>query len=153
MAQIEEGVFRSYRNGDRMTDADYNRDREIIRQAINDLDRQVQQFQSDTVVGLVPEIETARGGNDSLGVRLEGVDADIGDLYGINNHSILPTYTDGQLTAVEEKDGETVVSSASITYNLDGTVNTVTEVVDGSTVVTTLNYVDGEFSSVSKVVL
>jgi hypothetical protein len=75
------------------------------------------------------------------------------ELYGINNYTITPTYTNGQLTKVDEKDGSVVKTSSAITYNSDGTVNTVTELIDGKTVVSTLIYVNGEFSFISKVAL
>lgn len=72
---------------------------------------------------------------------------------GINNNTITPTYTNGQLTKVEEKNGTTVKASSTLSYNADGTVNTLTELIDGKTVVTTLNYVNGEFTSATKAVL
>lgn len=79
MAQIEEGVFRTYRDGtqERMTAADYNRDREIIRQAINDVDRKVSLVQSDRLEALVPEIEASRGEDGSLLIRLNRIDAEL----------------------------------------------------------------------------
>jgi hypothetical protein len=77
----------------------------------------------------------------------------LAQIASINNYSVIPTYTNGQLTKVEEKDGETVKASSTLTYNSDRTVNTVTELINGRTVVTTLNYVNGEFASVSREVL
>lgn len=82
-----------------------------------------------------------------------GLIAQLADIASLNNYSVIPTYTNGQLTKVEEKDGSVVKLSSAITYNTDGTVNTITEVVNGKTVVSTLNYVNGEFSSVSRAVL
>jgi hypothetical protein len=84
---------------------------------------------------------------------LDNVNAQLSDIASINNYSVIPTFTNGQLTKVEEKDGSLVKLSSSLTYNTDGTVNTVTEVINGKTVVTTLNYINGEFSSVSRAVL
>jgi hypothetical protein len=77
----------------------------------------------------------------------------LADIASQNNYSVIPTYTNGQLTKVEEKDGLTVKASSAIAYNSDGSVNTITEVLNGKTVVTTLNYVNGEFSSISREVL
>jgi hypothetical protein len=77
----------------------------------------------------------------------------LADIASLNNYSVIPTYTNGQLTKVEEKDGQTVKASSTLAYNSDGTVNTVTEVINGKTVVSTLNYVNGEFSSITREVL
>jgi hypothetical protein len=77
----------------------------------------------------------------------------LADIASINNNTVIPTYTNGQLTKVEEKDGSVVKASSTLTYNSDGTVNTVTELINGKTVVSTLNYVNGDFSSISRVVL
>ena len=42
MAKIEEGAFRQYRDGqDRMTAEEYMRDREVLRQAVNDLEARI----------------------------------------------------------------------------------------------------------------
>jgi hypothetical protein len=81
------------------------------------------------------------------------VDTQLADLASQNNYSVIPTYTNGQLTKVEEKDGSVVKASSTITYNTDGTVDTVTEVLNGKTVVSKLNYVNGEFSTVTRTVL
>jgi hypothetical protein len=77
----------------------------------------------------------------------------LADLTQQNNYSVIPTFTNGQLTKVEEKDGSIVKTSSTLTYNLDGTVNTITELNNGKTVVTTLNYVNGEFSSATRAVV
>lgn len=116
---------------------------------------------ADSNVNFPPTPSPSRGVSlgdvDSLVAQakadVEGQISDISSQLGFNNHSIIPTYTDGQLTKVEEKDGSTVKQSSIITYNLDGTVATVTELQNGKTVKSTLNYVNGEFNSVSKEVL
>jgi len=74
-------------------------------------------------------------------------------LSGINNFAVIPTYTNGQLTKVEEKSGNNVIQSSAITYNTDGSINTVSEIINGKTVVTTLNYSNGEFSHITKEVI
>ena len=83
---------------------------------------------------------------------IDATSVQLADIASQNNYSVIPTYTNGQLTKVEEKDGSTVKAPSTITYNSDGSVNTVTEVLNGKTVVTTLNYVNGEFSSISRAV-
>ncbi|MFY0760187.1 hypothetical protein AB1K32_15055 [Metabacillus dongyingensis] len=138
MARIEEGIFRNYNPGDRMTDVDYERDREIVRVAINDVEDSIDALQSETA-----KIEVVS--NDILKVN-----EDISIIGGLNDNTVTPTYTDGQLTLVEEKNGSTVKASTALTYNIDGTVNTITEIINGSTVISTLNYINGEFSSVTK---
>ena len=46
MAKIEEGAFRQYRDGqDRMTAEEYMRDREVLRQAINDLEARMSRLE------------------------------------------------------------------------------------------------------------
>jgi hypothetical protein len=77
----------------------------------------------------------------------------LADISSQNNYSVIPTYTNGQLTKIEEKDGSVVKVSSTITYNTDGTVDTVTEVLNGKTVVSKLNYIIGEFSTVTRTVL
>jgi len=72
------------------------------------------------------------------------------DVSGLNNYSTIPTFTNGILTKVEELDGAIVKKRTLITYNADGTVNTVTVLVIGKTVISTMNYINGEFSSASK---
>jgi hypothetical protein len=79
--------------------------------------------------------------------------AQLADIASLNNYSVIPTYTNGVLTKVEEKDGSVVKASSTITYNTDGTVDTVTEVLNAKTVVSKLNYVNGEFSTVTRTVL
>jgi hypothetical protein len=71
----------------------------------------------------------------------------------INNYTTTPTFdANGILTQVEETDGTTVKKrTTTLTYNSDGTVNTITDVLEGKTVVSTLNYTNGEFTSVTKV--
>lgn len=75
------------------------------------------------------------------------------EINGVNTYKTIPTFTNGQLSKVEEKDGLAVKSSSTLTYNSDGTVNTVSELINGKTVLSTFNYVNGEFSSIEKKVL
>jgi hypothetical protein len=62
------------------------------------------------------------------------------------------TYTNGNLTKVEEKDGATVVKTTDLSYDVDGNLETVTETAGGVTVTTTLTYTDGDLTAVSKAV-
>lgn len=73
-------------------------------------------------------------------------------ILGFDSHSITPTFNEsGQLITVEEKDGSTPVLTSTLSYNADGTVNTVTETANSKTVVYTLHYDgNGNFTSVTK---
>ncbi|WP_157723868.1 hypothetical protein [Domibacillus aminovorans] len=74
-------------------------------------------------------------------------------LRGFNDHSFVPTYDEnGQLVSVEEKIGETVIRSFTLTYDVDDLVATVAETYDGETVTSTLNYTSGSFVSVDNTV-
>lgn len=91
---------------------------------------------------------TRKGGSSS------GVDAyaraQLTEITPYNNYTTVPTFTGERLTQVEELDGAVVRKRTTITYNTDGSVKTVTDVLPGKTIVSTLNYVNGAFSSVSK---
>jgi hypothetical protein len=99
----------------------------------------------------MPRHKTSKFGNDAKDTAALALS--LAEIASLNNNTVIPTYTDGQLTKVEEKDGSVVKSSSTLTYNSDGTVNTVIDVINGQTVVSTLHYVNGEFSSVSREVL
>jgi hypothetical protein len=86
-------------------------------------------------------------------VDLDATNVSLADIMSLNNYTVIPTFTNGQLTKVEEKDGSTVKASSTLTYNSDGTVNTVTELINGKTVITTLNYTNGEFLSITRLVV
>jgi hypothetical protein len=101
----------------------------------------------------IPEGSDVFNYDTFLKQNFEKIDTSLADIASLNNYSVIPTYTNGQLTKVEEKDGQTVKASSTLAYNPDGTVNTVTEVINGKTVVSTLNYVNGEFSSITREVL
>ncbi|OHR74008.1 hypothetical protein HMPREF3291_05325 [Bacillus sp. HMSC76G11] len=60
MARIDEGVLRQYNPGDRMTDIDYERDREILRVSINDLDDKYQLLRPENIENLKDEVEIAK---------------------------------------------------------------------------------------------
>ncbi|PEJ48209.1 hypothetical protein CN692_24185 [Bacillus sp. AFS002410] len=122
-------------------------------QSINDALIQI----DDTFVQLddkIQEIQNAdvytKGQTDT---KFNSVNNLLADIASQNNYSVIPTYTNGQLTKVEEKDSSIVKVSSTITYNPDGTVDTVTEVLNGKTVVSKLNYINGEFSTVTRTVL
>lgn len=82
--------------------------------------------------------------------KAKKVESQLAQSMNLTNYSTVPTFTDGVLTKVEELDGATVKKRTTISYNADGSINTVTDVVDGKTVVSTMNYTNGEFSSVSR---
>lgn len=74
-------------------------------------------------------------------------------LSGVNSFSTFPTFENGRLKKVENKNGSSVVSSASFTFNIDGSLKDITETINGKTVKTTLNYINGVFVSTKKEVL
>ncbi|NRF91522.1 hypothetical protein HQN89_10875 [Paenibacillus frigoriresistens] len=59
------------------------------------------------------------------------------------------TYTSGVLTKIEEKNGSTVIKTTNLIYT-SGTLTSVTEVANGRTVTTTLNYVSGTLDNLTK---
>lgn len=91
--------------------------------------------------------ESGSGSGDMLKAEY---DPKINFLLGHNNNQIIPTYINGQLTKVEEKNGDTVIGSSILTYNPDGTLATVAQSYNGTTVTYTLAYTNGEVSLVSK---
>jgi hypothetical protein len=68
-----------------------------------------------------------------------------------DTRSLTLTYTSGNLTKVEEKNGATIVKTTNLTYT-DGNLTKVTETVGNTTVTTTLTYTDGALTSVTKAV-
>ncbi|MEJ8548148.1 hypothetical protein [Brevibacillus borstelensis] len=115
----------------------------------------------------VADISVINENYDTLDQRV-ALQADLEALIGTNNRSVnfvkalnlsidtrssVLTYTAGQLTKVEEKDGSFVVKSTSITYDSLRRVSTITESAGGKTVTTTLQYnIDGTLGSVTKAV-
>lgn len=97
----------------------------------------------------------ARGVYQSTGIADETVTLTklSKDVSGLNNYSTVPIFTNGVLTKVEELDGAVVKKRTTLTYNTDETVNTVTEQTLGKTVITTVNYVNGGFTSTSNQLL
>ncbi|MGG1664606.1 hypothetical protein ACIFQN_35430, partial [Brevibacillus sp. NRS-1366] len=69
-----------------------------------------------------------------------------------DTRSVVITYTGDTITKVEEKSGSTTVKSSVISYNSDGTLNTVTEKAGVRTVTKTLSYSGGKLSGVTKAV-
>lgn len=96
------------------------------------------------------EIVDARGGYPVLGGRLNGYDVQLADIEGFNNHSIVPTYSNGLLVNFTELEGDETEKMTIITYNIDGTVNTVTETMDGKSVTSTIHYTNGVFSGITR---
>lgn len=68
-----------------------------------------------------------------------------------DTRSLTLTYTSGNLTKVEEKNGATIVKTTNLTYT-DGNLTKVTETAGNTTVTTTLTYTDGALTSVTKAV-
>ena len=91
---------------------------------------------------------------DTIGRRLDAEHANVttqlADIMGLNNFNIIPTYTNDLLTKVEEKDGDTIKSMSTITYNSDGTVKSVTDTLNGKSVMYTFNYVNDQLQSISR---
>lgn len=83
--------------------------------------------------------------------RLDEVTSQLAQFSGFNSNTISPIYnTEGQITHVVEKEGTTTIMSTELTYNIDGSVATVSETYDDKTVTYALNYINGELSTVNK---
>lgn len=70
------------------------------------------------------------------------------NIIGLNSGSLTTTSDgSGNLTQAVEKDftGNTLITT-NITYNPDGTVNTVSEIINGKTYVTTMHYTSGQLN-------
>jgi hypothetical protein len=66
-------------------------------------------------------------------------------LFGFSVSKItLTTGADGEITGIQEKNGSNILTNTSWTYNADGTINTVTEVIGTQTMVSTFHYVNGQ---------
>jgi len=71
-------------------------------------------------------------------------------LLPIDTRSVEMTYANDRISQVVEKDGSRVISTVSISYNADGTVNTLTETAGGKTVTYMFNYTAGKISGIAK---
>ena len=71
-------------------------------------------------------------------------------LMPIDTRSVEMTYANDRISQVVEKDGSSVISTVSISYNADGTVNTLTQIAGGKTVTYTFNYTAGKISGITK---
>lgn len=81
---------------------------------------------------------------------LSNLDSSANLLLGTNNNQIVTTYESGRLKKVEEKNGSTILSSSTLTYDPNGNLSSVTDVVNGITTVSTLNYENGVLTSVTR---
>lgn len=81
---------------------------------------------------------------------LSSLDSSANLLLGTNNNQIVTTYESGRLKKVEEKNGSTILSSSTLTYDPNGNLSSVTDVVNGITTVSTLNYENGVLTSVTR---
>jgi hypothetical protein len=71
---------------------------------------------------------------------------------GENTVIFQTTYTNGNLTQTKEFDvNNKLILQSDITYNADGTVNTITESINGRQFITTLHYVNGSIDSVNPI--
>jgi len=71
-------------------------------------------------------------------------------LLPIDTRGVEMTYANDRISQVVEKDGSSVISTVSISYNADGTVNTLTQIAGGKTVTYTFNYTAGKISGITK---
>ena len=71
-------------------------------------------------------------------------------LLPIDTRSVEMTYANDRISQVVEKDGSSVISAVSISYNADGTVNTLAQIAGGKTVTYTFNYTAGKISGITK---
>lgn len=67
---------------------------------------------------------------------------------GFNNYKTVPTFIDGILTKIEEFSNDIVLKRIIFNYNVDGTINTITEMNTERTVISTMNYLNGEFVNI-----
>ena len=67
-----------------------------------------------------------------------------------SNYTTVPTYVDGKITKAEELDGIIVKKRTILTYSVNGDVQTVKEEIEGKTIVSTIHYTDGVFTSITK---
>ncbi|MBU8770337.1 hypothetical protein [Cytobacillus oceanisediminis] len=84
MARIDKGVFRQWRDGERMTAEEYAKDREILSTAINDFQGEVDVLKTTisavALDALSTEMSEARGAQNSLSNRLQGVDEQLSEV-------------------------------------------------------------------------
>ncbi|MED3888293.1 hypothetical protein [Priestia aryabhattai] len=87
-------------------------------------------------------------------VNTKALDDKIGVLQGIDNYStVLTKDENGNVEKIEVKDGEITIQTTNIDRDANGNVASVTEIINGKTVTTTLNRsVDDSISSAIKVV-
>jgi hypothetical protein len=119
--------------------------------AINEVARSVQD--SPTNIGNLVDLRTDNK-NNIVGA-INDNNSKISVLSGFSSDAITPTYNElGQLTSVEETSGTTTITSTSINYNADGTVNYVVETINGRTMKSTLVYDNnGNLANVVKEVI
>ena len=112
----------------------------------------IQQDITDKDVISAPEIIAARNGEANLKTRLDKeyqeVSTQLAQTAGLGNYTETPIYKNGVLSKILKTDG----TESIFTYNTDGTLNTVTETILDRTVLTKMNYKDGQFTSVTRVV-
>jgi hypothetical protein len=71
---------------------------------------------------------------------------------GVDTNKIQTTYTNGELTRVKELGvADVLLTQSDLAYNTDGTLNTVTETINGKVSILTVNYVNGEIDPVNPV--
>lgn len=76
--------------------------------------------------------------------------AESATLIGSNTSSLQTTYINGNLTQIKEFDvNDNLLFQNNITYNPDGTVNTMTETINGKKYLTTLNYVNEKLDPIN----
>jgi len=95
--------------------------------------------------------------NVSEVVKLGTVNTDVNRIKALplmtDTRSATLTYTSGNLTKVEDKDGATVVKTTDLTYDANGNLTQVKETVGATVVTTTLSYDgSGNLTGTSKAV-
>lgn len=77
---------------------------------------------------------------------------DLNRLKGVDDFTTVIIKENDEIIGVETKNGGNLVESSYITYNVDGTVDTVLDKIDNKYVTTKLHYNNGEFTHITKVV-
>lgn len=98
------------------------------------------------------DINDINGNFDKVDTELKSISDSFGIWSGSNVRGIETIYTGDNLTTVKEKDASNgVITQTTLAYHPDGRVNTVTEVIGGTTYLTTLNYVNGDLDPANPV--
>jgi YD repeat-containing protein len=97
-------------------------------------------------------LDDALGQKPDLGANNQSINLFRALNQRIDTRSLELVYnTNGNLTTVYEKDGETTVKTTTLGYDSNGNLSTITEQVGGRTITTTLSYdTNGNLRSITR---